>query len=243
MKSLKPILHKRHAFVAPVAGPVHIRHALCQGSSRGKPSQNGRVGVACCCLPFVWSRRHALGQGSPGGWTLLDMHPELVAAVDCGCGGVMCLLFGVVEAARCVLCLQCTQPACEQSIKQPACAGVCKRYGHFSLSSRLHRGLLDFSFDCACMGLSGRSCTYSTRMVHEQRLLTPPVHVVLCELLQVSVTFQLPCLHGQYHKKADHYISHLVGHEGPGSLLSALKVRLFFLPFPSLFYFVTPGGP
>lgn len=41
---------------------------------------------------------------------------------------------------------------------------------------------------------------------------------------EVTVTFQLPCLRGQYTNKPDSYISHLVGHEGPGSLLSALKV-------------------
>jgi secreted Zn-dependent insulinase-like peptidase len=42
---------------------------------------------------------------------------------------------------------------------------------------------------------------------------------------EVSVTFQLPCLHAHYPAKADQYISHLIGHEGPGSLLSALKSR------------------
>ena len=41
---------------------------------------------------------------------------------------------------------------------------------------------------------------------------------------EVTITFPLPCLLEQYRKKAEHYISHLVGHEGPGSLLSALKV-------------------
>jgi hypothetical protein len=41
----------------------------------------------------------------------------------------------------------------------------------------------------------------------------------------VTVTFQLPCLRSNYPNKPEHYISHLVGHEGPGSLLSALKVR------------------
>lgn len=46
---------------------------------------------------------------------------------------------------------------------------------------------------------------------------------------EVTVTFQLPCLRDQYTTKPDHYISHLVGHEGPGSLLSALKVRQWYL--------------
>jgi secreted Zn-dependent insulinase-like peptidase len=40
----------------------------------------------------------------------------------------------------------------------------------------------------------------------------------------VTVTFQLPPLRRYYTTKPDHYISHLVGHEGPGSLFSALKV-------------------
>lgn len=40
----------------------------------------------------------------------------------------------------------------------------------------------------------------------------------------VTVTFQLPPLGKMYKKKAEDYISHLLGHEGPGSLLSALKV-------------------
>lgn len=39
------------------------------------------------------------------------------------------------------------------------------------------------------------------------------------------MTFQLPPLRRYYTTKPDHYISHLVGHEGPGSLLSALKAR------------------
>ena len=41
---------------------------------------------------------------------------------------------------------------------------------------------------------------------------------------EVSITFPLPPLLKEYRKKAEHYISHLVGHEGAGSLLSALKV-------------------
>ena len=39
------------------------------------------------------------------------------------------------------------------------------------------------------------------------------------------ITFQLPSLVTQYGRKADEYIAHLVGHEGPGSLLSALRRR------------------
>lgn len=41
---------------------------------------------------------------------------------------------------------------------------------------------------------------------------------------EVTVSFQLPCLRQNYRNKPEHYISHLVGHEGPGSLLSTLKV-------------------
>lgn len=39
----------------------------------------------------------------------------------------------------------------------------------------------------------------------------------------LTVTFQLPSLFSKYREKAEDYISHLVGHEGSGSLLSALK--------------------
>ena len=42
---------------------------------------------------------------------------------------------------------------------------------------------------------------------------------------QVVALFQLPSLTNQYRSKADEYLSHLVGHEGRGSLLSALKAR------------------
>ncbi|KAL6753683.1 hypothetical protein V8C86DRAFT_3139772 [Haematococcus lacustris] len=42
---------------------------------------------------------------------------------------------------------------------------------------------------------------------------------------EVSLTFALPCLHPQYGAKAEAYLGHLVGHEGPGLLLSLLKAR------------------
>ena len=42
---------------------------------------------------------------------------------------------------------------------------------------------------------------------------------------RICITFQLPSLHSQYSKKADEYLSHLIGHEGAGSLLSSLKAR------------------
>ncbi len=41
----------------------------------------------------------------------------------------------------------------------------------------------------------------------------------------LTVTFQLPSLFKHYTAKAEDYVSHLVGHEGAGSLLSALKAR------------------
>lgn len=59
----------------------------------------------------------------------------------------------------------------------------------------------------------------------------PFEHTSMCfapsvkERHQLIVTFQLPPLLQQYDRKADEYISHLVGHEGPGSLLSELKAR------------------
>ncbi|GJP46682.1 hypothetical protein CLOM_g5942 [Closterium sp. NIES-68] len=43
------------------------------------------------------------------------------------------------------------------------------------------------------------------------------------EQQQVSLMWSLPCLHGEYESKPHDYISHLIGHEGSGSLLSLLK--------------------
>ena len=42
----------------------------------------------------------------------------------------------------------------------------------------------------------------------------------------LCVTFQLPSLLKAYRKKADEYLSHLIGHEGRGSLFSLLKVAI-----------------
>ena len=39
----------------------------------------------------------------------------------------------------------------------------------------------------------------------------------------LTLTFQLPSLFDAYRAKPDDYVSHLIGHEGKGSLLSALK--------------------
>ena len=41
----------------------------------------------------------------------------------------------------------------------------------------------------------------------------------------ITATFQLPPLLQHYTRKPEDYLSHLVGHEGRGSLLSALKKR------------------
>lgn len=51
--------------------------------------------------------------------------------------------------------------------------------------------------------------------------LVPALH----EGHTLKATWQLPPVQGLYRKKAEDYWSHLLGHEGPGSLLSALKAR------------------
>jgi nardilysin len=45
------------------------------------------------------------------------------------------------------------------------------------------------------------------------------------EAHELTLTFALPPLGGAYDAKPDEYASHLLGHEGAGSLLSALKAR------------------
>ena len=42
---------------------------------------------------------------------------------------------------------------------------------------------------------------------------------------ELVITFQLPSLFEQYRTKAEDYLSHFLGHEGPGSLLALLKSR------------------
>ncbi|KAG2444954.1 hypothetical protein HXX76_001690 [Chlamydomonas incerta] len=42
---------------------------------------------------------------------------------------------------------------------------------------------------------------------------------------ELRITFQLPPMQRHYGSKSDAYLSHLLGHEGAGSLLSALKAR------------------
>lgn len=51
-------------------------------------------------------------------------------------------------------------------------------------------------------------------------------HVVpIQEVHHLSMNFQLPDYRDFYESNPAHYISHLVGHEGPGSLLSELKAK------------------
>ncbi|XP_071494745.1 insulin-degrading enzyme-like [Diadema antillarum] len=45
------------------------------------------------------------------------------------------------------------------------------------------------------------------------------------DLRQLNVSFPIPDLSEHYKSKPAHYLGHLVGHEGPGSLLSELKAR------------------
>ncbi|CAI5991840.1 unnamed protein product, partial [Closterium sp. NIES-64] len=60
------------------------------------------------------------------------------------------------------------------------------------------------------------------------------------EQQQVSLMWTLPCLHAEYASKPHDYLSHLIGHESSGSLLSLLKAKgwateLALLP-PSLLH-------
>ena len=42
---------------------------------------------------------------------------------------------------------------------------------------------------------------------------------------ELAATFVFPSLEQEYRAKAEDYVSHFVGHEGAGSLLSTLKAR------------------
>lgn len=42
---------------------------------------------------------------------------------------------------------------------------------------------------------------------------------------ELAATFVFPSLEREYRAKAEDYVSHFVGHEGDGSLLSTLKAR------------------
>jgi insulysin len=45
------------------------------------------------------------------------------------------------------------------------------------------------------------------------------------ELMEVRMSFALPSLNKYYHKKPEDYLSHLIGHEGEGSILALLKSK------------------
>ena len=47
---------------------------------------------------------------------------------------------------------------------------------------------------------------------------------------KLIMTWYLPSSVADYKTKPGNYISHVMGHEGPGSLLSALKVRNILKP-------------
>ncbi|XP_044737581.1 insulin-degrading enzyme [Chrysoperla carnea] len=49
--------------------------------------------------------------------------------------------------------------------------------------------------------------------------------VPIKDVRNLNITFPIPDLHEYYKSGPGNYISHLIGHEGPGSLLSALKAR------------------
>ncbi|CAH1784511.1 unnamed protein product [Owenia fusiformis] len=49
--------------------------------------------------------------------------------------------------------------------------------------------------------------------------------VPIKDIRNLNLTWPLPDLHQYYHTQPGHYLGHLVGHEGPGSLLSELKNR------------------
>ena len=46
---------------------------------------------------------------------------------------------------------------------------------------------------------------------------------------ELAATFVFPSLEHEYRAKAEDYVSHFVGHEGAGSLLSTLKVQTLAL--------------
>jgi insulysin len=54
-----------------------------------------------------------------------------------------------------------------------------------------------------------------------QQFYTVPIK----ELRRVEIAFQFPSLKSEYRKHAPGYISHLLGDEGPGSILAALKAK------------------
>ena len=49
--------------------------------------------------------------------------------------------------------------------------------------------------------------------------------VPIKDVRKLNITFPVPDLRQHYKSKPERYLSHLLGHEGPGSLLSELKTR------------------
>lgn len=47
-------------------------------------------------------------------------------------------------------------------------------------------------------------------------------------LLPCQMMWPLPCLRAHYKSDPGHFLTALLGHEGPGSILSLLKVDFFF---------------
>lgn len=45
------------------------------------------------------------------------------------------------------------------------------------------------------------------------------------DIRNLYVTFPIPDLQKYYKSNPGHYLGHLIGHEGPGSLLSELKAK------------------
>lgn len=49
--------------------------------------------------------------------------------------------------------------------------------------------------------------------------------VPIKDIRNLYVTFPIPDLQKYYKSNPGHYLGHLIGHEGPGSLLSELKSK------------------
>ena len=57
----------------------------------------------------------------------------------------------------------------------------------------------------------------------EEQLRVKGYIVPIKDIRKLNITFPIPDLRDHYQAKPERYISHLLGHEGPGSLLSVLK--------------------
>lgn len=58
-----------------------------------------------------------------------------------------------------------------------------------------------------------------------EQLQCKAVVVPVKDARKLCIEWPMPAVQGDYRSKPDHYVSHLIGHEGPGSLLSLLKAR------------------